>query len=160
MICLHDRNCPRRKFILIDIAVVIKRGWVIGGTELHFADGVAVQLEFTSAELRWRDWYMKSAEEGRVNTAEGANTKGEEKRTAKERNDCFLSAACTLHLSTRWSRICPDQGSAPGGNQTEHKGCLKCGGKILSKIFVCLTALIQVPQPDLCVPVCDKAWAP
>lgn len=102
MIRLHDRNYPHRKFTLIDIAGVIKKGWVIGGTELQFAGGMAVQLEFTSAELRCRDLYMKLAEEGGVSTAEGANIiKAEEKHRAKERSDCYLSAPCALHLSAR-----------------------------------------------------------
>lgn len=62
---LHDRNYPHRKFSLIDTAVVIKKGGVIGGAELHFASGMAVHLEFTSAELRCRDLCVELAEEGR-----------------------------------------------------------------------------------------------
>jgi len=93
---------PPGKFSLIDIAVAIKKGWVIGGTELCFAGGVAVQLDLTSAELRCSDLYMNLAEEGGVSTAEGANiSKAEEKRTAEERSDCSLPAPCALHLSTR-----------------------------------------------------------
>lgn len=62
---LHDRSYPYRKFSLIDTAVVIKEGGVIGGAELHFASGMAVHLEFTSAELRCRDLCMELAEEGK-----------------------------------------------------------------------------------------------
>lgn len=39
---------------------------MIGGAELHFASGMAVHLEFTSAELRCRNLYMELAEEGRA----------------------------------------------------------------------------------------------
>lgn len=61
-------------------------GCVIGGTELHFTSGMAVQLEFTSAELRCRDMYLKLAEGG-MGAAESASTiKAEEEGTHKERS--------------------------------------------------------------------------
>lgn len=94
MICLHDRNYPHRKSTLIDTAVAIKKGWVIGGAEPCFAGGTAVQLEFTSAQLRCRDVHMKSAGGG-VSTAEGADAiKAEEKCTSKER---AVHPTSTLH---------------------------------------------------------------
>lgn len=98
-----------------------QEGLVNGETEWYFASGMALQLEFTSSELRCRDMYMKSAEEGVVSTAGGAKTiKAEEKNTAKERNGCVLSGTCTLHLSTIWSRISSERDFAPGQETTEN----------------------------------------
>lgn len=86
MIRLCDVNYHHRKLILIGIAVLIKMDWVIGGTELHFTSRMAVQLEFTSAELRCRDLYLKLAEAG-MSPAESARTvKAEEEGTDKERS--------------------------------------------------------------------------
>lgn len=85
-------------------------------------------LQSSDAEICAWSWQRK----GGVSTAEGANT-----IEAKERRDCFLSAPCTLHLSTRWSRIWA--GICTRAETTrECKGCFKFGGKINELLCVWL----------------------